>query len=71
MTALAAGIAMLAGLGVGIGIGIATAKASEAVGRQPEAQGRIMPIFFLGAALAEAVAIYSFVIAILLVLKVK
>lgn len=47
MTALAAGIAMLAGLGVGIGIGIATAKASEAVGRQPEAQGRIMPIFSL------------------------
>lgn len=47
MTALAAGIAMLAGLGVGIGIGIATAKAAEAVGRQPEAQGRIMPIFFL------------------------
>ncbi|AZT90280.1 ATP synthase F0 subunit C [Caldicellulosiruptor changbaiensis] len=69
MTALAAGIAMLAGLGVGIGIGIATAKAAESVGRQPEAYGRILPLFFIGAALAEAVAIYSFVIAILLVLK--
>jgi len=70
MTALAAGIAMLAGLGVGIGIGIATAKAAESVGRQPEAYGRILPLFFIGAALAEAVAMYSFVIAILLVLKV-
>ncbi|WAM30541.1 ATP synthase F0 subunit C [Caldicellulosiruptor naganoensis] len=69
MTALAAGIAMLAGLGVGIGIGIATAKAAESVGRQPEAYGRILLLFFIGAALAEAVAIYSFVIAILLVLK--
>lgn len=47
MTALAAGIAMLAGLGVGIGIGIATAKAAESVGRQPEAYGRILPLFLL------------------------
>lgn len=48
MTALAAGIAMLAGLGVGIGIGIATGKASESIGRQPEAFGRIFPLFLIG-----------------------
>ncbi|WP_083931411.1 MULTISPECIES: ATP synthase F0 subunit C [unclassified Caldicellulosiruptor] len=70
MTALAAGIAMLAGLGVGIGIGIATAKAAESVGRQPEAFGRIFPIFLLGAALAEAVAIYSLVAAFMLISKI-
>ncbi|WAM34870.1 ATP synthase F0 subunit C [Caldicellulosiruptor morganii] len=70
MTALAAAIAMLAGVGVGIGIGIATAKAAESVGRQPEAFGRIFPLFLLGAALAEAVAIYSFVIAFMLITKI-
>lgn len=70
MTALAAGLVMLSGLGVGIGIGVATAKASEAVGRQPEAFGRILPLFLLGAALAEAVAIYCLVIAFLLIQKI-
>lgn len=60
---------MLAGVGVGIGIGIATAKAAESVGRQPEAFGRIFPLFLLGA-LAEAVAIYSFVIAFMLITKI-
>ena len=38
---LAAGIAVLSGIGAGIGIGIATGKAAEAVGRQPEASGKI------------------------------
>ncbi|MDR2178478.1 MAG: hypothetical protein LBP20_10640 [Treponema sp.] len=37
--------------------------------RQPEASGKIMTVFFLGIALAEATAIYGFVIAILLVTK--
>ena len=40
LSVLAAGIAVLAGIGAGIGIGIATGKAAEAVGRQPEASGK-------------------------------
>jgi F-type H+-transporting ATPase subunit c len=66
---IAAGIAALAGLGAGRGIGIATGKTSEAISRQPEASGKIMTAFFLGIALAEATAIYGFVVAILIIVK--
>jgi F-type H+-transporting ATPase subunit c len=66
--AIAAAIAVFTGAGAGIGISIATAKAAEAVSRQPEASGKIMSITLLGTALAEATAIYGFVIAIILLL---
>ena len=62
---IGAGIAVFTGLGAGIGIGIATGKAAEAVSRQPEASGKIQ----LGAALAEATAIYGLVIAIMIMGK--
>ena len=61
--AIGAGIAVLTGIGAGIGIGIATGKATEAVARQPEADGKISKLLLLGCALA---AIYGFVIALLL-----
>lgn len=67
MTALGAGIAALACLGAGLGIGIATAHAVDAVARQPEASQKIMTNLLLGAALAEATAIYGFVIGILII----
>ena len=66
--ALGAGIAVLTGLGAGIGIGIAAGKATEAVSRQPEAEGKISKLLILGCALAEATAIYGFVIALLIIL---
>ena len=65
---IAAGIAVLTGLGAGLGIGIATSKAAEAIARQPEAAGDINKTLLLGSALAEATAIYGFVVALLLVL---
>ncbi len=65
-TAIGAGIAVLTGAGAGIGIGIATSKATEAIARQPEADGKISKSLILGCALAEATAIYGFVIALLL-----
>ena len=65
MIAIGAGIAALACIGAGIGIGIATSKAAEAVARQPEAESKITKILLLGGALAEATAIYGFVIGIL------
>ncbi|MGI5990115.1 MAG: ATP synthase F0 subunit C [Lachnospiraceae bacterium] len=68
MVALGAGLAVLGALGAGIGIGIATGKAAEAVARQPEAQGKISSTLILGCALAEATAIYGFVIALLIIL---
>jgi F-type H+-transporting ATPase subunit c len=68
MVAIGAGIAALACIGAGIGIGIATSKAAEAVARQPEAEGKITKTLLLGGALAEATAIYGFVIGILIIL---
>ncbi|MCI9084093.1 MAG: ATP synthase F0 subunit C [Bacilli bacterium] len=64
-----AGIAVFTGVGAGIGIGVATGKASEAIARQPEASGKIQTILLLGAALAEATAIYGLVIAIMIMGK--
>ena len=69
MELLAAGIAVLTGLGAGIGIGVATGKATEAVSRQPEASGKIQMLLLLGAALAEATAIYGLVIALLILFR--
>lgn len=65
---IGAGIAVLTGIGAGIGIGIATGKATEAVARQPEAEGKITKLLLLGCALAEATAIYGFVVAILVIM---
>jgi F-type H+-transporting ATPase subunit c len=66
---IGAGIAVLTGLGAGIGIGIAVNGATQAVSRQPEASGKIMTVFFVGVAMAEATAIYGFVVAILMIVK--
>ena len=66
---IAAGIAVLSGIGAGVGIGIATGRATEAVARQPEASGKIQTILLLGAALSEATAIYGLVIAIMIMGK--
>ena len=66
LTAIAAAVAVLTGVGAGISIGLATAKATEAVARQPEADGKFTKLLLLGCALAEATAIYGFVIALLI-----
>ena len=66
--AIGAGIAVLTGIGAGIGIGLATSKAVEAIARQPEAESKISKSLLLGCALAEATAIYGFVIGLLIVI---
>lgn len=53
----------LAGIGATIGIGLIGSKAMEAIGRNPEAAGKIMVPMLIVAAFAEAVAIYGLVIA--------
>ena len=65
--AIGAAIAVMTGIGAGLGIGNATAKSSEAIARQPEASGQISKNLILGCALAEATAIYCFLIGILLI----
>jgi len=69
LIAIGAGIAVFTGIGAGIGIGLATSGLMNAISRQPEASKKMMPMFFVGVALAEATAIYGFVIAILMVTK--
>ena len=71
LIAIGAGIAVLGAVGDGIGIGIATGKAVEAVARQPEADGKITKNLILGCALAEATAIYCFVVAILIIMLLR
>ena len=68
LIAIGAGIAVLTGMGAGIGIGIATSKATEAVARQPEAEGKITKLLLLGSARAEATAIYGFVVALMIII---
>lgn len=64
---LGAGVAMIGGgLGPALGQGYAAGKGTEAVGRQPEAQSKIMTTMLLGQAVAETTGIYSLVIALLL-----
>jgi F-type H+-transporting ATPase subunit c len=66
---IGAAIAVFTGIGAGIGIGIATHGLANAIARQPEASGKIAPMFFVGIALAESTAIYGLVVAILLITK--
>ena len=71
LVAIGAGIAVLTGLGSGIGIGLATSKAVDAIARQPEAESKISKNLILGCALAEATAIYGFIIGLLIILMLK
>jgi F-type H+-transporting ATPase subunit c len=57
--ALAVGLGMI---GPGIGIGILVSKALEAIGRNPEASGKIQTTMFIGIAFTEALAIFAIVI---------
>lgn len=69
--AIGAGVAVLTGIGAGIGIGKATAAATDAIARQPEAEGKISKNLILGCALAEATAIFGFIIGILIIFFLK
>ena len=71
LVAIGAGLAVLTGLGAGIGIGLATSKAVDAIARQPEAESKISKNLILGCALAEATAIYGFIIGLLIILMLK
>ena len=71
LIAIGAAIAVFTGIGAGIGSGHATGKAVEAIARQPEAESKISKNLILGCALAEATAIYGFIIGILIIFFLK
>ena len=64
--ALAIGIGAL---GPGVGMGILVSKALEAIGRNPEAQGKIQTTMILGIAFTEAIVIYALVISLMILFR--
>lgn len=56
-------IVAIGGLTPALAIGFIGSKAVEAIGRNPEASGKILPAMLLGMAFAEAIAIYSLILA--------
>ncbi len=59
------GMAIVVGLGVigpGIGLGLLVGRALEAIGRNPEASGKITANMFIGIAVTDALAIFALVI---------
>lgn len=63
MNNLAMAIAVGVGVfGPGLGIGILVSRALEAIGRNPEASGKIQTTMFIGIAFTEALAIFALVV---------
>lgn len=65
-SAVAAGLAMIAGIGPGIGQGFAAGKAAEAVGNNPDGGRPATLVMLLGAAVAETSGIFALVVAIIM-----
>lgn len=64
---IAAGIAIGFGvIGPGIGLGLIGKSALDAIGRNPEAQQRIITVMMIMVAFTEALAIYALVISLLI-----
>ncbi len=64
---LAVGIAMgLGTIGTGVGMGHGLSGATNAVGRNPDAQGKILLTMMVGLAMIESLAIYALVVALVL-----
>ena len=64
---IASAIAIAFGaVGPAIGIGMIGSKAVEAIGRNPEAAGKVQTMAILAIAFAEAVAIYALVVALII-----
>jgi F-type H+-transporting ATPase subunit c len=66
MSLFVAGLAIAFGtLGTGLGMGNGLNGATNAVGRNPEAQGKILLTMMVGLAMIESLAIYALVIALI------
>ncbi len=63
-----AGLTMAIGtLTTALGMGNGLASAANAVGRNPEAQGKVLIVMMVGLAMIESLAIYALVIALVLI----
>ena len=68
LIAIGAGLAVITGMMTGIGQGYGAGKAVEAVGKNPEAEGKIRNMLIIGSGIAETSAIYGMLVAFLLIL---
>lgn len=67
MSSLAAATAIAIGaIGPGLAIGMIGSKAAEAIGRNPEAAGKVQGPMILAIAFAEAISIYALVVALII-----
>jgi F-type H+-transporting ATPase subunit c len=67
---LAAAFAIGVGaIGPAIGIGMLASRALEAMGRNPEASGKIQTSMILAIAFTEAIAIYALVVALMILFR--
>jgi F-type H+-transporting ATPase subunit c len=67
MKLLATGLTIgIGSIGPGIGIGMLAAKAMEAIGRNPEAAGKVQVPMLIAIAFTEAIAIYALVVALII-----
>ncbi|WP_345234670.1 ATP synthase F0 subunit C [Hymenobacter saemangeumensis] len=72
LAVMGAGIgAGLVALGVGLGIGRIGGSAMEAIGRQPEASGRIQTAMLIVAALIEGLGLFAVVVCLLISFKLQ
>ena len=70
LTQIAAAITITLGtIAPAVSIGIIGSKGAEAIGRNPEAASKVQTSMILAIAFAEAVAIYAFVTAILIIVS--
>ncbi|WP_423363663.1 ATP synthase F0 subunit C [Mycoplasma sp. P36-A1] len=67
LIAIGAGLAVLTGCGTGAGQGVSASGAAQAVGRNPEAEGKIRTMMIIGQAVAESSALYGLLIALILI----
>ena len=69
---LGAGLAIGLGvIGPGIGLGSMLGSALESIARQPELRGEIRTNMFIGKGIIEALALYAFVVSLILLFVVK
>ncbi|NBX86678.1 MAG: ATP synthase F0 subunit C [Proteobacteria bacterium] len=66
LKAIGAGLAALGMIGSAIGLGMVFGKFFEAVGRQPAVEEKLKTYLFIGMALVEAIALFAFVIAVMI-----
>lgn len=63
---IGASLATFALFGVGLGLGKIFSSVNEAVGRNPSAKNDLFPLALLGGAMTESIALFAFIIAMMI-----